>query len=194
MCISLAELISSNFFASKVGAGNGFLHGRLPHDFYFLSWNEYILLYIEIVQFIYALFPQQPSPSHFFSRVQKNSTFFVCGVARNKSRAEPTFWHCIWHWKYGTCLCAKLMLILCIKRLLSDFRCGGQIKVAGGFVGQTEGGCILPEHKSLFELHVTSNKMWSRLWFDREKWNEFCFLSYWLFLPQKQIRSQWQVW
>ena len=51
------------------------------------------------------------------------------------------------------------MLILCIKRLRSDLRCGGQIKAAGGFVGQTEGGCILPEYKSLFELHVTSNKM-----------------------------------
>ena len=78
MCISLAELISSNFFASKVGAGNGFLHGRLPHDFYFLSWNEYILLYIEIVQFIYALFHQQASTSHFFSRAEELNIF--CAV------------------------------------------------------------------------------------------------------------------
>ena len=137
--------------------------------------------------------PQQPSPSHFFSRAGELNIFLRC------CPQQVTSWAYILTLYLTLKIWDLLMRKAHVDFVHQTFAFGLEMwwaDISGGGICGTNrgGGCILPEYKSLFELHVTSNKMWSRLWFDREKWNEFCFLLYWLFLPQKQIRSQWQVW
>lgn len=164
-------------------------------------------VYIEIVQFIYALFP--PSPSYFFSLLLVQIwTFFA--LCPNKSRAEPRFWHCVWHWKYirGLVYAQGALFHVAfvhqtlrsdeVKIKVGDLWAGTHNKQALDALWRNISIKVIDEkNNNLNCTRPSKQKLWSRH-LDLTVKNEMSFVFYYIdffsFLPQKQIRSQWQVW
>ena len=125
----------------------------------------------------------------------------------NKSRAKPTFWHCVWHWKY------IIFMFLCNAHCCIQRWSTGDKWWRGWFVGRKMKRstikvilcCSFPK-KWFVRIAVISRRPRPILWFqsltspsrrDLTVKNEMSFvfyhLTFFFFLKKIQIRSQWQV-